>query len=72
MASERRRWPHWAYPTERAWKAAARRQVRDLEKAADKARLGCVYYPGGNGPIDEVCNLVRAMRLRMSVKEWGR
>ncbi len=72
MASDRRDWPHFAYRTKRAWKAAARRRVRALEKAVDEARIGCAFYPGGSMPLDQMTEIVQALRARVSVKEWGR
>jgi hypothetical protein len=67
-----RHYPYWAYSTLRGFKATKRRDAAAVERALNELRTGCAYVPNIPDEIDAVMKTVRAWRIALSVKEWGR
>ena len=49
-----------------------RSQVRELKRILDKLRLGCAYFPCGEGPIEIIENQMNVILDAVSVKHWGK
>lgn len=61
----------WKYATLRDYKADMRNRAREADKAIDDLCGGCAYTPAYSD-IDELRRLVNRVRLKLSVKRWGR
>ena len=67
-------YPHWAYPSLRAFKAQKRADMRRLIKALAKYRTGCAYTPRESDSVvvDLIARLLDEAKDALSVKKWGR
>ena len=51
MSQSSTKYPAHAYPSARAFKAKKRADLRAFVKAYDELRMGCAYFPNGDGEM---------------------
>lgn len=56
----------------RAFRAAKRTALRNLETALNELRLGCAYFPSGGQAVSRIEYEVKILKRELSVKNWGR
>jgi len=56
----------------RAFRAAKRTALRNLEAALNELRIGCAYFPSGGVAVSRIDYEVKILKRELSVKNWGR
>lgn len=73
MAKTSSKYPAHAYPDAHSFRSQKRRELRELEKAADKLRSGCAYFgQAGFEAMHSIMDRIELLKRKLSVKEWGR
>lgn len=57
--------------TTRQWKSRKRRELREVNAALGKYRLGCAYTPE-QALVHTLQSVLEKLNLSLSVKNWGR
>ena len=65
-------YPHWAYPSRRAFMAQKRRELDAAIRAVDEAFVGCAYLPSCNSAAYRVRTALRELRESIRVAKVGR
>jgi hypothetical protein len=65
-------YPAHAFPSARAFKAEKRAHLRALRKAYEALRMGCAYFPDGDGEMGRIESAIESLERKLSAKEWGR
>lgn len=58
--------------TTRQWKSLKRKQLREVKRAFDEYRLGCIFCPGFHLHIAPMKEHIEGLINSHSVRNWGR